>query len=472
MNQIKFITLALILTFTFGLPFRTWAIDTLPPIPVSDSALRDKEAGITVFGFTVPGTGWDALANVIVKKLIESMVNSTVSWINNGFEGNPAYVTNPKQYFTDIADGIAGDFIAGSDLNVLCSPFQTQVRLALQKSYVQLNPFQCTLTEVVGNIDAFYNDFSEGGWDGWFSMTQNNANNPYGTYLDTKLELDSRIASAIGIKNQQLDWGKGFLSFERCAGTEVLDTASGKKTCIGAKEIVTPGTVIEGQLQNVLGTGVRQMELADEFDELVGALVGQLLQKTVFSIKGLFSGHDPAPTGGGGALDIDGDGTADGWDYDGDGLLDLCYFGGVSTTSGPPCKGSASSGGGDGGSGLTCADVPTAQSCSAPNQEALVQRVKDYLIAQNINISGMCGAFEITRRVAWAAGAGLLTTNHSGNCNGYAAGNIAYPDDSEVDILQDEGGANNPIWNPGLDNPEPAVHYEPAPNPGDPPGSY
>src|SRR3990167_8626588 len=114
MNQIKFITLALILTFTFGLPFRTWAIDTLPPIPVSDSALRDKEAGITVFGFTVPGTGWDALANVIVKKLIESMVNSTVSWINNGFEGNPAYVTNPKQYFTDIADGVAIEFIGGT----------------------------------------------------------------------------------------------------------------------------------------------------------------------------------------------------------------------------------------------------------------------------------------------------------------------------------------------------------------------
>ena len=55
----KLIALVLIFTFVFALPVSTMAIDIIPPIPVSDSALRDKEAGVTMFGFTVPGLTWD-----------------------------------------------------------------------------------------------------------------------------------------------------------------------------------------------------------------------------------------------------------------------------------------------------------------------------------------------------------------------------------------------------------------------------
>ncbi len=260
------------------------------------AALKNKQVGITIFGIPVPGTSWDAIAGVIVRVIIDNIVQSTVTWINNGFEGNPAFVTDPEQYFTDIADGVAGDFIAGSDLNFLCSPFQAQIRIALQKSITRPGRFQCTLTEVVGNIDNFVNDFSEGGWDGWFAMTQNNQNNPYGAYIDAKLELDSRVARAVGLKKEQLDWGSGFLSTSDCleyeqiggnSGSEIDTGGSQTGECIRRGPIKTPGVVIASQLENVLGTGIRQLELADDFDTLIGALVGQLLQKTVFSARGL-----------------------------------------------------------------------------------------------------------------------------------------------------------------------------------------
>ena len=296
------------------------AIGAIPSVPVSNIKLEAKETGISIFGVSIP-ISWDGLAIIIAKKFIEGMVDSTILWINSGFDGNPAYITNPEQYFTDLADGIAGDFIAGSDLGFLCSPFQTQVRLALQKAYKQPRLFQCTLTDAVANIEAFYDDFDQGGWDAWFSMTQNNQNNPYGAYLDAKIELDSRIASAAGLKREQLNWGSGFLSFEKCSGNEIADGFGGK-ICLDQNgntapyHIVTPGVAIEGQLQNVLGTGVRQLELADEFDELIGALLGQLLKETVFSVKGLFSaprvssgsnpGINPPP-----GVDIDGDNIND-----------------------------------------------------------------------------------------------------------------------------------------------------------------
>lgn len=279
----KLIALVLTLTFTFALPISTRAVDSVPPIPVSDSILRDKEAGLTIFGFTVPGLTWDSIAIAIARLALEQILQATTDWVRNGFEGNPAYATDPEQFFTDIADNIAGEFIAGSDLGFLCSPFQTRIRLALQRSYTQRRQFRCSLTDVVTNIDAFYNDFSQGGWDAWFVMTQNDINNPYGAYLQAQIELDSRIAKAVGLQSQQLNWNSGFLSWSECIKTD-MDTG----ICVKRGPVQTPGRVIESQLEGVLGSGVRQLELADEFDELVSALFVQLLKQVVFGAKGLF----------------------------------------------------------------------------------------------------------------------------------------------------------------------------------------
>lgn len=270
----------------------------IPTVPTSNPALEAKETGINIFGKTIP-ISWDGIAIQVAKHVIERMVDSTVDWINNGFDGNPAYVTDPQQYFADIADGVAGEFIGGEDskLKFLCSPFKAQVKIALHKSYTQTAPYQCRLTGVIANIDNFYNDFSQGGWEGWFAMTQDNANNPYGSYIEAKIDLDSQIASALKIKENQLAWSGGFLSREKCDAMTVPASISksGVEECVDAtgkpvaKKIITPGRTIASGLEEVLGTNVRQLELADEFDELIGALMGQLLQKTIFSAEGLFN---------------------------------------------------------------------------------------------------------------------------------------------------------------------------------------
>lgn len=284
MNPIrKLIALVLILTFTFALPISTRAVDKVPPIPVSDSAMRDKEAGLTIFGYTIPGLTWDSIAIAIAKIALEQILQATTDWVRNGFEGNPAYATDPAQFFTDIADNVAGEFIAGSDLGFLCSPFQTKIRLALQQYYTQRRRFQCSFTSVIGNLDAFYNDFSQGGWDGWFVMTQNDFGNPYGSYLQGQIELDNRVARAVGIQDKQLSWNSGFLSWSECIKVEPET-----QQCIKRGPVQTPGKVIESQLEGVLGSGMRQLELADEFDELVSALFAQLLKQVVFSVRGLF----------------------------------------------------------------------------------------------------------------------------------------------------------------------------------------
>lgn len=98
----------------------------------------------------------------------------------------------------------------------------------------------------------------------------------------------------------------------------------------------------------------------------------------------------------------------------------------------------------------------------------VVASVKATLTAQHVDLSGPCGAFAITSRVAWrlkGEGAGLLIKPAGNNCQGYAVDEIAYPDGRLFDILVDSGGANGPSWNPnGIIE---ISRYHPAFDPGD-----
>ena len=153
----------------------------------------------------------------LAAQLANRIVDSTIKWAQGGFEGNPSFATNPSQYFRDIADGVAGDFIRGSNLDFLCSPMQADIiRASLTLNYYEPQPFQCTLTQVrdnLGNLITGFNaNFKEQGFDYWFSMTQNPTNNVYGSYLKAQVTLNSQIAEALNIQETQLNWSDGFLS--------------------------------------------------------------------------------------------------------------------------------------------------------------------------------------------------------------------------------------------------------------------
>ncbi len=313
----------------------------------------------------------DGVAMVIAQKMIDNIVQSTVKWANTGFNGNPAYVTDPKQYFTNVADGAFGEFIEGSDLKFMCSPFKDVVRVSLRNQYYRPTgnnlgegQFSCSLTGIVDNIEGFYDNFSEGGWDGWYSMTQVSSNNPYGAYLDSKIELDHRIATALNISRQEYTVNQGFASLKDCLaynpsqaaiddyelgtykkGSPGQAIADGKVSydptkpalaCIKDGPIKTAGTTIKAQLDNVLPSGINKLITAQHIEQLVSAFASGLLERFVFSDKGFF-GDTSVTARRNEVLDVpnkDGekDGIPDGYDTDGDGELDICHHGFVDET--------------------------------------------------------------------------------------------------------------------------------------------
>ncbi|NQV87929.1 MAG: DUF5011 domain-containing protein [Parcubacteria group bacterium] len=212
---------------------------------------------------------WDNIAVILSKTLIKQLTSSVVNWVNSGFNGSPSFIQNPEQLLRDIGDEVAGGLI--EDIApILCEPFSLDIQLALRANYSSSvsNKVSCTLTDVIGNTEDFLNgNFSAGGgWDKWLEVTQNPQNNFYGSFIEANNVVESGASSLVNAQQIDLDRGNGFLSITDDLGN-----------------ILTPGVIIQDQLQQALGTDLRQLELSRSINDIVGALVGQLVSQLTTS---------------------------------------------------------------------------------------------------------------------------------------------------------------------------------------------
>ena len=168
----------------------------------------------------------DPLAWAMAKEMLQNITDSTVNWINSGFNGSPSFVQNPGQFFQNIGDNIAGNFIAGpgSPLSALCSPISLNVRLSLaldQSGVTQQSPYSCTLSSIINNVQgATINgfeagDFSQGGWAAFASLAEPQ-NSFYGAYLQSSADLSVKINNKTILNQNLLNQGNGFLSYQKC----------------------------------------------------------------------------------------------------------------------------------------------------------------------------------------------------------------------------------------------------------------
>lgn len=198
------------------------------------------------FGVKVVETTIKAMIKALARRLVSTITEATVAWINSGFDGNPAYVSDFNKFLTGpggVGDQVIGDFFKDSSLGFLCDPFRLQVSLALQFGYGPggFERMGCTLTRISRNVsnaidnaslvvdvngqvinrklneNSFFTD--EGGWDAWLRATLQPQNNPVGAYLMAKAEVDAKIAAQKNIKTIDLLNGQGALSFRKCVDT-------------------------------------------------------------------------------------------------------------------------------------------------------------------------------------------------------------------------------------------------------------
>jgi len=252
----------------------------------------------------------DPLAWAAAKAVIHSISQSTVNWINSGFEGSPAFETDLRRSLGQLQDSAANDFFRSLEKNTgidADATFKQNITNYLVTSYYKSTDGSKSFWET--NLDKTTKDpkaFREGkmvgngGWDGWFSMVMNQKNNTYGAVLSAEDEMNKSFESFRVQRLNELQWGKGFLAWKGSCIEKAHDNSgtslSTDDNCL-KYETKTPGTVIESQLENTLGSNIRQLEIADEIDEIVGALMSQLVSQ-VLSESGLTGVSKPSAGGG------------------------------------------------------------------------------------------------------------------------------------------------------------------------------
>jgi hypothetical protein len=283
-------------------------------------------------------TGLDGIAWAVAKMAIQSMTQSMVNWINSGFNGSPSFVGDLQTHLENVGFVVANSFVS----NLLSqpsirSPFQNTVAALTQLNYLAQTSQQgyflqnaYSLNKYAQNDVAFLNgNFSQGGWSGWFALSQPQ-NNVYGASFLATDQLARLVMQAQMNATTQLNWGQGFLSW--CGGIDDLDgtndrtiPATGNIIGIDGKEVPnsglpaidtidtskpntvqscqksdgtpgqvqTPGSVIQGQLNKTLGLSGDTLVTASEFNQVIGALIGQLVNQVV-GATGLFGVSQPS----------------------------------------------------------------------------------------------------------------------------------------------------------------------------------
>lgn len=210
----------------------------------------------------------DALFWALANAILEMMLHSIAMWIQNGFEGGPTFLTDPEGFFTDIADMIAGEALFGGDLRVLCSPFQLQLQLNILLRYFGMTSAEknyCKLSDVVTNVQNFLEgSFEDGGWPAWFTTSIQPRQNYWGSLIGVEGDIAFRISSRTGTLKGELNMADGFFN--------IRDKL---------KKYVAPGKFVQESVNKAFASGQERLTIADEVDEIVGAILHLLVSKVL-----------------------------------------------------------------------------------------------------------------------------------------------------------------------------------------------
>ena len=157
----------------------------------------------------------DTIASAAAQVILKKLTQETVAWVNNGFKGAPFYIQDGKSFFKSVGDGEFTTYL--STLVQSQNPFTRDVARGLIQGYTGNSSQGFNLDQVIGpNWENFSNDFSEGGWEGFLAMTQNDDNNIFGAHIKANKAAGTTVTKSKEQLQSELVQNRGFLSFKKC----------------------------------------------------------------------------------------------------------------------------------------------------------------------------------------------------------------------------------------------------------------
>jgi hypothetical protein len=284
----KNIIIALTLVGVVGLSFSPPAVPkahALLRIPVMNiiREAQGKFDNINIFGnLTNQLLQWaDKIILPQIKQVIVKMIQDAILGSVQG-GGSPKFVTSYRAYIENITIDVMENF--GDEVNSTnyCASFSNSIKNAFPYTTGQggvppateySQKSSCTLGNFIGGntpdrYEAFSRDFSVGGWEG-LAAAWAPQNNFLISSVKTSDEMTGRIQDAVFEGLEKAAAGDGFLGKEECLGEG--------RDCF----ILTPGSIVKGLTEKVLGADVDFVVNADTFFDLAVNALNLLMSRTI-----------------------------------------------------------------------------------------------------------------------------------------------------------------------------------------------
>lgn len=241
-------------------------------VPVNDAAVT-LNTGFLVYKECI----LDGVARKIAENVSAEYLNQSYRAFGRGRGGNPQYLVswkdlNPRRL------GIVGAELQRVGGSAMCDAFKRPVQGVLARSYLRnINEpgrvYSCPVSTSAEAQAAFYANrgFTYGSW---FEVIRPSGN-LFGTAAETQVYLDQTLTEDDRNIRQMLDWGRGVFS--------VTDNAEDPLD----ERVITPGYLIADSIAQMSGSGFRQLENANEIDQVVGNLFGGLTTQLISDTRGL-----------------------------------------------------------------------------------------------------------------------------------------------------------------------------------------
>lgn len=257
------------------------AIQNVLAVPVSNAGITATASNS--WRLIVKECVLDTLVWALKEMIIQQLMRDVIGWINGGFDGTPGFVTDTGRWFKDLGETFIDEVLWESGItDLLCTPFRADLTLSLYLDLMQpkyQGRGRCTLDDFMddatfdvaveqGNADA-------AGISGVFGL-QMKANNPIGSFLSLREEVGDRYKSNVLEPTQNmLAYGNGYISMKCDFDGEP-----------GNEDICTPGDFVKEQLNEHAKGPLKELIEADEFNEIINALVAAFVTEVLNDAEG------------------------------------------------------------------------------------------------------------------------------------------------------------------------------------------
>lgn len=267
--------------------------------------IRTEQTAKNIDSLETNDTCLKSIGRLVIKMLLQKMTLATVDWINNGFDGGPAFLQDPEGFFKDIRKNEILQFgveINNPELFPFGQAFMQNQARAFQNKFA--DNAQYSLNKLIQDNNSefsaqtFYEDFSQGGWDAWTYLTQVPANNPLGFNIMASNELQKRLEGTEMSTAQQfhtsLEQSGGYLGDYRCSYPKNVTKEQEKEAlnngkpspCTGGWEYVTPGAMVADAATNIMGYTTNNLLKVEDLNDAIAAILDALLNRFSADIIG------------------------------------------------------------------------------------------------------------------------------------------------------------------------------------------